>query len=458
MNGDFRYEPYPEYKPSGIVWLGDVPAHWEVRRLRNAVDMRVSNVDKHIKDGEMPVRLCNYVDVYKNERITDGIPFMQATATASEVGRFRLELSDVLITKDSETWDDIGVPALVDYAASDLICGYHLAMLRPMNLSLEGGFLLRVLQSSAIGSQFYISARGVTRYGLTHEAIKSVILPVPPLDEQAAIVSYLDRADDRIHRAISAKERLIELLTEQCQAVIHRAVTRGLDPDAPLKDSGVEWLGAVPEHWEVRRLKTLLARPLQNGIFKKKEQFGFGAPLINVADVYRENFRVEPSLLDRVQISPDEARRFQVQDGDIFFVRSSLKLEGTGRSAVAVNCSPDTVFECHLVGARPENRRVNPKFLAFQLNSHTLHHYLISRANMVTMATVAQDTIASCPLLIPPRSEQDGIVKWTETQLNQITLAIESANKEITLLHEYRTRLIADVVTGQVDVRGAVVG
>ena len=427
MNGDFRYEPYPEYKPSGIVWLGDVPAHWEVRRLRNAVDMRVSNVDKHIKDGEMPVRLCNYVDVYKNERITDDIPFMQATATASEVGRFRLELSDVLITKDSETWDDIGVPALVDYAASDLICGYHLAMLRPMNLSLEGGFLLRVLQSSAIGSQFYISASGVTRYGLTHEAIKSVILPVPPLDEQTAIVRYLDRADGCIHRAISAKERLIELLTEQRQAVIHRAVTRGLDPDVPLKDSGVEWLGDVPEYWEVRRLKTLCNMKSGDGITAESIEPSGEYPVYggNGLRGYTSAYTHDGAF---VLIGRQGALC-----GNVHIARS--KFWASEHAVVATLAVPHVV-----------------EWFAATLDVMNLNQYSISAAQ----PGLAVERVLDLSLPVPPNHEQIRIAHCIGKATADIDTAIDNAQRHIDLLHEYRTRLIADVVTGQVDVRGAV--
>ena len=131
--------PYPAYKSSGVEWLGHIPAHWAVRRIRNVVDMRVSNVDKHTKEGELPVRLCNYVDVYKNDRITEHLSFMRATATEKEIERFRLEPGDVLITKDSESWNEIGIPALVEYTADDLICGYHLALLRPRKASQDAG-------------------------------------------------------------------------------------------------------------------------------------------------------------------------------------------------------------------------------------------------------------------------------------------------------------------------------
>ena len=257
-----KLSPCPDYKPSGVEWLGDVPAHWEVRRLRNVADMRVSNVDKHVKDGEIPVRLCNYVDVYKNDYINGRLEFMRATATNEEIERFRLEEGDVLITKDSEMWDDIGVPALVTEAADDLISGYHLALLRPQSDKVAGAYLLRALQSKGLAYQFHIEAKGVTRYGLSHAGIKSVWLPLPPLPEQAAIVRYLDHADARIRRYVRARQKLVALLEEQKQAIIHQAVTGQIDvrtgqPHPAYKPSGVEWLGDVPTHWDLRRTKVL---------------------------------------------------------------------------------------------------------------------------------------------------------------------------------------------------------
>ena len=159
----------------------------------------------------------------------------------------------MLITKDSEAWDDIGVPALVTEAADDLLSGYHLALLRPFK-EILGAYLARTLQSKEVAYQFHIRANGVTRYGLTHTGIKSVCIPLPPLPEQAAIVRYLDYVDRRIRRYVAAKRKLIALLEEEKQAVVNQAVTRGLDPNVRLKPSGVEWLGHVPEHWEVRRL------------------------------------------------------------------------------------------------------------------------------------------------------------------------------------------------------------
>ncbi len=228
-------------KPSGVEWLGDVPAHWEVRRLRTISEMRVSNVDKHTKENEQPVRLCNYVDVYKNDRIRSEMVFMQATATENEIEHFRLQSGDVLITKDSETWNDIGVPALVENAQDDLISGYHLALLRPLSESVLGEYLFRTLQSKAITYQFHVKANGVTRYGLSHNAIKSVRLPVPPLAEQAAIAAYLDGETARIDAAAARARRQIELMREYRERLIADVVTGKLDvrgAAAALPDGG----------------------------------------------------------------------------------------------------------------------------------------------------------------------------------------------------------------------------
>ncbi|MEI6633591.1 MAG: restriction endonuclease subunit S [Chlamydiota bacterium] len=221
--------PNVRLKPSGVEWLGDVPEHWELRRLRNMAQVLVSNVDKHTNANESPVRLCNYVDVYKNERITEGLSFMRATASPVELERFRLQAGDVIITKDSEEWNDIGVPALVEHSAPDLVCGYHLAILRPRNGVALGEYMLRALKSRGVASQFYVSANGVTRYGLSHGAIKSAFLPVPPLPEQSVIVRFLNEATANIITTIDRAQREITLLREYRIRLIADVVTGKID-------------------------------------------------------------------------------------------------------------------------------------------------------------------------------------------------------------------------------------
>lgn len=159
-----RFKPYPAYKDSGVDWLGPIPAHWEMKRLKTIATVDLSNVDKNSVEGEEPVRLCNYVDVYHNERISPAPNFMAATASEAQTRRFGLRSGDVLITKDSESWTDIAVPALVTEDMPGVLCGYHLALIRPQRC--HGAFLARAFAAAGSREQFRVAANGITRFGL----------------------------------------------------------------------------------------------------------------------------------------------------------------------------------------------------------------------------------------------------------------------------------------------------
>ena len=249
-----RFKPYPAYKDSGVEWLGEIPAHWEVRRLKTIAAVQLSNVDKKSLEGQESVLLCNYTDVYYNERITADLDFMAATATPEQVRKFSLCMGDVLITKDSESWTDIAVPAVVGEDLEGVLCGYHLAHIRP-EPRCYGPFLARAFSAIGPRDQFQIAANGITRFGLGGDAIRTGVFAMPTEPEQRAIAAFLDRETARIDALVAKKERLIELLQEKRTAIITRAVTKGLDPNVPMKDSGVEWLGEIPAHWGAKRLK-----------------------------------------------------------------------------------------------------------------------------------------------------------------------------------------------------------
>jgi len=206
--------PDTTQKASENSWLGDIPSHWECKRLKNICKMIVSNVDKHSYENEIPIKLCNYVDVYKHERIDGNIQFMKATAKPEEIKRYKLQLNDVLITKDSEMWNDIGIPSLVESSEDNLVCGYHLAILRPDIRIIDPEFLLRVLQYKNVSYQFHVSANGVTRYGISHLSIQNVEIPLPPLSEQKAIVRYLNDGLRTLTSSIKKFENEITLVNE----------------------------------------------------------------------------------------------------------------------------------------------------------------------------------------------------------------------------------------------------
>ena len=227
--------PTAKMKPSGVEWLGEVPEHWEVHRLKHVATTNFSSVNKHTLEGELPVRLCNYVDVYYNDSITSDIDFMNATATKEEIRRFTIEKGDVLITKDSEEWADIAVPAYVKEHFDNVLCGYHLAHIRPHSACMDGGYLFRAFAARGINDQFRVEATGVTRYGLGKYALENAIFLVPPLTEQQAIASFLDRETERIDGLIEKVQESIEKLREYRFAIISAAVTGKIDVRSGLK-------------------------------------------------------------------------------------------------------------------------------------------------------------------------------------------------------------------------------
>ena len=444
--------PYPKIKASGVEWLGDVPEHWGMRRLRNISEMRVSNVDKHVKDDEQPVRLCNYVDVYKNDRVRSGMAFMGATATTDEIERFRLRSGDVLITKDSEAWNDIGVPALVEDTEDDIVSGYHLALLRPFPERVDGGYLFRALQSPAVAYQFHVEANGVTRYGLSHSAIKSVWLPLPPLPEQAAIVRFLDHADRRIRHYIRAKQKLVTLLEEQKQALIHRAVTGQIDvrtgqPYPAYKDSGVEWLGKVPEDWRVLPLKRAFVS-MEYGISDSGTDVGTIAVL--TMSHIRDGAATIPEYGGVTSVSPD----LLLQDMDLLFNRTNSRELVAKVGLFRLRKRPAT-FASYLVRMRSHQEN-SPEFLNLLLNDVGF----VTDARREAIPSLHQSNLnpsryGRLPIPLPPALEQQAIVKFATAWMSDIDTATCRANREIDLVREYRTRLIADVVTGKLDVRKA---
>jgi type I restriction enzyme S subunit len=248
-----------------VVEQASIPEGWALKPLKAVAQYVVSNVDKVPDETEEPIRLCNYTDVYKNEFIRSSMAFMYSTATQREIERFQLRDGGVIITKDSEAWEDIAVPALVVESADDLVCGYHLAILRPLSDQLDGRFLFRCLQSKAIRLPLELASTGVTRFGLPIDEIGRLQLPIPPRREQRRIAEYLDRETAEIDTLIAEKERMLALLDEKRAALVTRAVTRGLDSKVKLKPSGLDWLGDVPAHWRIERLKFQLSRQIEQG-------------------------------------------------------------------------------------------------------------------------------------------------------------------------------------------------
>lgn len=456
MSSEPTLEPYPEMKDSGVVWLGDIPGHWEVRRLESSAEWRVSNVDKHSRADETPVRLCNYVDVYRHDRIRFDMPFMAATANTQEIERFGLQSGDVLITKDSEMWNDIAVPALVQQPRPDLLCGYHVALLRPRPEALESEFLFRALSSRGVACQFHIAANGVTRFGLSHNGIKSVRIPVPPLPEQTAVARYLDYKGRRIRRSQRERERLVALLREQRRAVIEQAVTGKIDvrtgkPYPAYKPSGVAWLGDIPAHWAVSRLAQL-GRFFKGGGGTKDDEAKEGVPCVRYGDLYTTHqFFVRHT---RAFVSEAQAAAYTpLEFGDLLFAASGETLDEIGKSAVNLlrgrACCGGDVIIFRSQGS------LDARYLGYAADCPSAVHQKATMGRGITVMHIYAAQLKRLALPVPPLAEQFAIADFLDGLRASIGRAIGRAERQIELLEEYRTRLTSDVVTGKLDVREA---
>ena len=226
-----------------------IPDGWQRVRLGDVADVAFSGVDKGTVEGELPVQLCNYTDVFYNRHISAGMDLMNATATTSESDKWTLRKGDVLFTKDSETPEEIGIPAYVVDDMPGVLCGYHLGLARPQKAIVDGAFLAESLTSSESRKEFARIANGVTRFGLTLDATKTLPILLPPLPEQRAIAAVLDSIDD----AIEGAEAVIDATERLRDALLHDLLTRGL-PGQHTEWRDVPGLGTIPADWEVVRL------------------------------------------------------------------------------------------------------------------------------------------------------------------------------------------------------------
>ena len=441
-----HYFPYPSTRDSGLPWLGNIPAHWEVKRLKHVANVMFSSVDKHTIEGEKPVFLCNYVDVYKNERITSDFEFMRASASAEEIRKFTLEKDDVMITKDSESWNDIAIPAYVPTDLENVLCGYHLALLRPKS-AVDGKFLFRALQARPINYQFEVEATGITRYGIDQYAIGSTFFLLPPLPEQRTVAAFLDRQTAKIDALIAKKQRLLELLREKRSALISQAVTKGLNQAAKMKNSGVAWLGRVPEHWVVhlvkRHFKIDLGKMLDSN---KQPEDGELRPYLRAANIYWEGVWLDD--VNEMKFTKQQLKRYRLQKGDLLVTEGGVTV---GRSTIWHGELEECYYQNSINRARPKGT-VPTEFLYYWLYALKLNGYIDIAAEKATFGHLTKDKLEVLQMTVPPKKEAQVIIEYLDKKLVQIERIEVKIKGVIERLREYRSALISSAVTGKIKV------
>ncbi|MBU1898003.1 hypothetical protein KKB55_09680 [Myxococcota bacterium] len=412
-----------------------------------------SNVDKKSYEDGHPVRLCNYTDVYYNDFITDDMELMAATATGQEIRRFALRPGDVIITKDSESWDDIAVPACVAEELTNVVCGYHLSLFRPLAGRLDGRFLLRALQAQGVREQFWTAANGVTRFGLGQQGMKDALLPVPPLPTQKAIAAFLDRKTAAIDALIEKKQKLLDLLAEKRAALINQAVTKGLDPNVPMKDSGIPWIGEIPAHWEVKKLSWLLHDGPRNGVSPSVSHDGSGVPSFSLSVVRDGMVEVRGDDVKYVMASDADAHRFNVMAGDLLMVRGNGNINLVGATGLVRDDKLSPYVYPDLLMRMRCGDGVCPGYVQYCINSDVVRPQLTASAR-TTVGTykVNNQQVRELRLLAPPQSEAVAISKHLDVALERHRGLVGAVQAHIKRLQEYRQALITAAVTGQLDI------
>ena len=436
-------KPYPTMKGSGIPWLGEVPAHWEVRRLKTVCSRSAlygANVaaTSYTTTG---VRFLRTTDITEDGRLKSRGIFLPEKL----VRDYLLADGDLLISRSGT----IGRSFLY-HPGTHGPCAYagYLVRFVPV-LEVLPKYIFLFTKTQAFAGFLRVMVISSTIENVNGEKYANSPLPLPPLSEQASIVRFLDHADRRIRRYIRAKQKLVQLLDEQKQAIIHQTVTGQINvrtgqPYPTYKDSGVEWLGKVPQHWEVRR----------NGrLFLQRNETGFPElPILEVS--LNTGVRIRDfGNLDRKQIMAVRSEYKRAVKGDIAYNMMRMWQGAVGVIPVDGLVSPAYVVARLLKGTESQYFSTLFRTNVYMAEVDKYSHGIVRDRNRLYWEDFKQ-----MPTSYPPPDEQGCIVRYLDKTTDDIDTAVARTRQEIDLLSEYRTRLIADVVTGKLDVRDAAAG
>lgn len=433
-------KPYPAYKNSGVSWLGEVPEHWGV--LPNRALFAEVRERGHTEEQMLSVTITRGV-IPQGQLLEDS---SKKDSSKQDKSAYKLVSPGDIAYNKMRAWQGaIGASCFRGIISP----AYIVMRLREENEVRYFHYLFRTPQFSKEAERW---SYGITSdmWSLRPEHFRMVYCSLPPVSEQSAIVRFLDHTERLIRRYIRAKKKLIKLLEEQKRVIIHRVVTRGLDPNVRLKHSGVEWLGEVPEHWEVRKLGSLGKFIKGRGI-ANSDITVTGLPAITYGDIYTR-YGVEVKELSKCTSPEIAAKAQEINIGDLLFTASGETIEDIGKTTLYSGDVPGYAGGDIIILRIEEG---NGLFISYALNSNLgiQQKSAFGRGDIIVHISATKLKQISIPL--PPQDEAVAITQFLNQATTVIDRAIEREHVEITHFKEYRTRLFADTVTGKLDVREA---
>lgn len=413
---------YPHVKDSGVQWLGDVPAHWQVAQYKQLVDIQNGSDHKHVEAEEgFPVIGSGGVFAFASDYLYDGESVLLGRKGTIDKP---LYVTGKFWAVDTMYWTKIASDAYGKFA-------YYAAL----NIPFE-----HYSTNTALPS-------------MTKRALSSHAVARPPLHEQVVIATFLDRETSKIDNLITAQRKLIDLLAEKKQSLISHAVTKGLNPDVPMKDSGVPQVGAVPEHWDVARLK--FVAQIQTGIAKGKDVSGRStvqAPYLRVANV-QDGF-LDLENIATIDVEANQLERYKLQPGDVL-MNEGGDYDKLGRGAVWHGEIDGCIHQNHVFAVRP--RAIEPEWITRFAASNSGKFYFMQMSKQSTnLASISSSNLMELPISVPPEKERTEILNWLSREISKLEKLQTRTTAAIDFLVERRSALISAAVTGKIDVRDLV--
>lgn len=437
---------YEEYKDSGITWLGEIPAHWSISPLKRLADLKngyAFNSDDLDYDAEVPVIRIGDI---KEPMDIDG---------AKKVGReiadqrqdFRVQYNDILIAMTGAT---IGKSSIYK-SEVEAFLNQRVGAFRVME-GTSVGYLKYLIESPLFREYITVECYGGAQENISKDQLLNFKFPVPNSKAEAqSIADYLDYKTGQIDKLIAQKEELMKLLQKKRQAIINEAVTQGLNPNAPRRNSGIEWLGEIPEHWEVSKLKYLLDEPMMYGANEAAEDDDPTQPrYIRITD-FGSNGKLRSETFKSLKY--ELAKDYFLKEGDILFARSGATV---GKTFIFKDYEGEACFAGYLIKASIDRSKALPEFVDAYTKSAMYENWKNSIFIQATIQNISAEKYKSLIIPVPPVDEQMQIMQYLSEQYIVFDNALEAIEVQISKLKSYRQSIINEVVTGKVDVREVV--